>query len=416
VTKELADLTPITEAQRVFFAAVPAPELEKEECPLTAALGRVVAEPIVAQVDVPGFSRSTVDGYAVRARDTFGASAAAPAYLELIGEVAMGQAAAQRLGVGQAVRIATGGMLPEGADAVVMVEYTAETPDGQVEIRRPAAPLENVIERGEDVRRGQVVLEPGHRLRPQDIGALAGIGCLSLPVYRRPRVAIIATGDEIVPPETEPGPGEVRDINSYSLAAQVEQEGGVPVRLGIVRDEYELLHQALQQAVAENDMVLISGGSSVGTRDVAARAINSLGEPGVLIHGVTLKPGKPTILAVAQGKPVYGMPGHPVSALVVYRLFVRPVLRRLMGCSRELLPDPYVEAVLTRNVHSDPGRTEYIRVRLVAAGDELQAEPVLGASGLIMTMARADGLIVVPLGSDGLEAGSRVRVYPFPGA
>jgi len=413
---ELADLVTVEEALRIFSEEVPQRTPGSTHIPVTDALGRVLAAEVIAAVDVPGFSRSTVDGYAVRSRDTFGASAGAPAYLELVGEIAMGEAADYTLKPGQAVAVSTGGMLPDGADAALMVEYTDETPDGHVEVRRPVAPYENVVEKGDDIRRGKRLLHAGHRLRPQDMGALAGIGLTEVCVFERPRVAIISTGDEIVPPEFEPGPGEIRDINSYSLAGQIEQDGALALPMGIVPDVYDILRETVEKALAQASAVLISGGSSVGARDVAAAVINSLGEPGVVVHGVTLRPGKPTILAVVGGKPVYGMPGHPVSAMVVYRVFVRPVLRHLMGCRVEAPVLGYVEAVLTRNIHSDPGRLEYARVQLQSTPDGMKTAPVLGASGLITTMTRADGYVVVPLGSDGIQAGTLVRVFPFEGS
>jgi molybdopterin molybdotransferase len=412
---EFASLTTVEGAQELFFESVPGWAPEKQTIPVVEALGRVLAETVESRVAVPAFSRSTVDGYAVRARDTFGASDSAPAYLELTGEVTMGEAAHFSLGEGEAAAIATGGMLPANADAAVMIEYTDRTPAGQVELRRPVAPYENVIQKGDDVAKGQVVAEKGRRIRPQDMGALAGIGRTTVNVYERPSVAVISTGDEIVSPDAEPGPGEIRDINSWSLAGQIRQDGGRPLLCGIVEDESQELLTALDRALDSASIVLISGGSSVGTRDVAAQVINSCGEPGVLVHGVTLRPGKPTILAVVRDRPVYGMPGHPVSAMVVYRLFVRPMLRRFMGCSEEQPPHGYTEAVLSRNVRSDPGRTDYVQVALKSEEGEQRAVPVLGASGLITTMTRADGFVRVPLGSDGIRAGSPVRVYLFKG-
>ncbi|MEW5762560.1 MAG: gephyrin-like molybdotransferase Glp [Bacillota bacterium] len=375
-------------------------------CPLAEALGLAVARDILAPEDVPGFDRSTMDGFAVRASDTFGASEGLPAYLEVVGEVRMGEAPATALSPGQACRIATGGMLPAGADAVVMVEHTETVDERTVGVTRPVAPGENTVRRGDDIRAGEVLFAAGHRLRPQDVGLLAAAGVAEVPVLAPPRVGIITTGDEIVPVEQTPGPGQVRDVNSYTNAGLVAACGGVPVRYGIVRDDFDALYTAASRALAETDMVVVSGGSSVGTRDMTARVIDALGEPGVLFHGLAVRPGKPTIGAVVAGKPVIGLPGHPVSAMVVFDLIVRPLInpgeRRLA-----------VRARVSRQLRSAPGREDYVRVRLRRENGELVAEPILGKSGLIATMARADGLAVISLDSGGVEAGECVDVLLF---
>lgn len=376
------------------------------ECDLLEALGLVVAQDIVAPEDVPGFDRATMDGFAVRASDTFGASEGLPAYLEVAGEVRMGEAPPGELFPGQAYRIATGGMLPAGADAVVMVEYTEPVDERTVGVTRPVAPGENTVRRGDDIRAGEVLFAAGHRLRPQDVGLLAAAGVSRVPVLRRPRVGIITTGDEIVPVDQVPGPGQVRDVNSYTNSCLVTACGGLPVLYGIVRDDFQALRDTVARAVQETDVVVISGGSSVGARDMTARVIDSLGEPGVLFHGLAVRPGKPTIGAVVGGKAVIGLPGHPVSAMVVFDLIVRPLLhpgdRRLT-----------VRARITRQLRSAAGREDYVRVRLTDEGGALVAEPILGKSGLIATMARADGLARIPLDSEGVRAGETVEVILF---
>lgn len=413
----LYDLASIAVARRAFLDAVAA-ALEgrapaTEIVSVYDGVGRVTAADAVARVEVPNFTRSTVDGYAVRARDTFGASEGMPAYLDVAGEVLMGAPAETPVAPGQCVRVATGGMLPPDADAVLMLEYAEVLEERTIGAVRPVAPGDNVIRRAEDVKPGDVLLRRGHRLRPQDLGALAGVGIEEVEVYRRPRVAIISTGDEVVPPSDEPGVGRVRDMNGASLSAAVAQDGGIPQYLGIVRDEAPLLSAALAEATGglRCDMVLISGGSSVGARDVAAEVINAAGRPGVLVHGVALKPGKPTILACCGRMPVMGIPGHPVSALVVYDLFARPALALVAGAAA---PDPWrptVRARISRNWSSPPGLEEHLRVALRAGGDgSVWADPVPGKSGLLSTMVRADGLVTIPQGKEGLDQGAEVEV------
>lgn len=380
--------------------------LETEKVDLRQALGRVLARDCFAPEDVPGFDRSTMDGFAVRARDTFGASEGLPAYLEVTGEILMGEAPSGEIGAAEAFRVPTGGMLPAGADAVVMLEYTEPLDDRTIGVVRPVAPGENVIRRGDDLRRDEQLFEAGHRLRPQDVGLLAAAGIGEVEVYRRLCVGIITTGDEIVPVKAKPGPGQVRDVNSYTAQGQVVECGGEPVLFGVVPDEFESLAAVLRRALAETDLVVISGGSSVGARDITARVIDSLGEPGVLFHGLAVRPGKPTIGAVVGGKLVFGLPGHPVSAMVVFRLLVAPLLDPRAGRSA-------IRARIRRSLRSQVGKEDYVRVRLVWENGELYAEPVLGKSGLIATMARADGLARIPLDREGVAEGEPVEVILF---
>ncbi|WP_347488709.1 gephyrin-like molybdotransferase Glp [Desulfoscipio sp. XC116] len=384
-----------------------------EQVPLLKALGRRLARDLTAVDAVPGFDRATMDGFAVRARDTLGATESLPAYLDITGEVRMGQntAVSGGLGAGQAWRIPTGGMLPPGADAVLMVEYTAELDERTIGITRPAATGDHIVRIGEDIASGDGVLSRGHVLRAQDLGLLAAAGVSEVPVFVPTRVGIISTGDELVETYEQPGPGQVRDINSYALYGQAAVTGARPRIYGIVRDNYKLLLDRLRQALAECDLVLLSGGSSVGTRDVAARVLDALGSPGVLFHGISIKPGKPTVGAVVDGKPVFGLPGHPVSAMVVFDLLVTPLLRH-----GAYLQDPLefpVRARLNRNMRSAAGREDYLRVRLYQENGVLIAEPVLGKSGLISTMVQAGGLARIPAGKEGVEAGEYIEVKLF---
>ncbi len=414
-----------TNASKAFFRVVtPAEALDTlcrvspvgaEAVPTTEARGRVLAEDLHAQVDLPHFNRAGMDGYAVHARDTFGASPALPACLQLAGSVEMGEEAARRLGAREAVRISTGGMVPPGSDAVVMVEHTEETGDGTVEIHRAASPWLNVIQVGDDIRRGDPVFARGRRLRAHDLGALTGIGIASVPVYRKPRVALISTGDEIVAVDTHPLPGQVRNINQHSLAGLIAECGAELNDLGVVPDEPEALRAALTRGLGWGDLVLLSGGSSMGTRDMAVEVIRSLPDATLLFHGISVSPGKPTLHARAAGKPVLGLPGYPVSALVIFDLFAAPLIRTLSG---EGAPAPYtrrhtVRAVMDTNVSSQTGREDHVRVTLEQRGKSVYAAPLPSKSGAIFTLVKADGMVRIDLNREGLEQGEEVEVRLF---
>ncbi|MDA8218821.1 MAG: molybdopterin-binding protein [Dehalococcoidales bacterium] len=383
------------------------PTGREETLVLANALGRVTARAVPSPGDLPSFPRSTMDGFAVRAEDTYGASEGLPAFLRLVGEVPMGRAPSLSVGAGEAALIHTGGMLPPGANAVVMVEVTQQMGDS-LEVYRAVAVGENVVQVGEDVHTGEVILPAGHVLRPQDLGALAAMGVMSVPVTARPLVAILATGDEVVPPQQTPGPGQVRDVNSAVLRGLVQQSGGEPLPLGIAPDNFETLLAMARQGLVAADALVVAAGSSVSTRDMTARAIDELGPPGVIVHGVALRPGKPTILAVADGKPVFGLPGNPVSAMTVAELLLVPAVYALAGCRERRRPA--LTARLTANIPSAPGREDFVPVRLSEGDGGLEAEPVFGKSNLIFTTVRADGVVKVPLDLGGLLAGDTVTV------
>jgi molybdopterin molybdotransferase len=399
-----------TDEARAHIAALK--PVGRESIPVARALGRVLAEDLVAVVDLPHFHRANMDGYALRARDTFGASASIPAYLKLAGTIEMGKEARRALRPGQAMRVATGGMMPRGADAVVMIEYTDEPGDGSVEVQRSVAPWENVLRVGEDIARGEPVFAAGRRLRARDLGALTGIGITRVRVFRRPRAALVSTGDEIVRPNVKPRPGQVRNINAYSLTAMASEAGASVADLGVVRDQRQALQRALSRALSQHDVVLVSGGSSVGTKDITLEVIGSFPRSEIVFHGISLAPGKPTILARALGKPVLGLPGHPQSALVVFELFGAPLLRVLGGetVSGVFAPQRTVRARLNQNVASQPGREDYVRVTLDEDGGQRSATPMAGKSGAIFNLVKADGLVCIPAGAEGLDEGSEVDV------
>ena len=389
--------------------------LASETVPLSAALGRVLAADIVARELLPPFSRSTMDGFAVRAANTFGCSESEVALLTVVGEIAMGEPGRTlALAPGQAARIWTGGELPDKADAVVMVEYTRLLDPTTVAVFRPVAPGENVIRAGEDCRPGDRILAAGHRLRPQDLGVLAGLGLTEVPVHRQPRVAILSTGDELVPADQTPPPGKIRDINSASLAALVEEAGGVPVALGICTDDFDRMQATCTAALAGCDLLLLSGGSSVGQRDFTLRVFQSMQGAELLVHGVSIRPGKPTILARQNNKALFGLPGHVASAMVVFHLFVRPLLRLYSGLGATLGLHT-ARVVTAQQIPSAIGREEYVRVRLSQSEDgTLLAAPVYGKSGLLNPLIRADGLLPIGRDVEGLDRGVEAQVLLFP--
>ena len=456
---EFLTLLPPDAAREKLFSHLPEPRPASEIIDVSASLGRVTAEDVAAPHPLPDFRRSTVDGFAVLAKDTHGASDSLPAYLNLVGEVPMGDAPKKGIESGQCMTIHTGGMLPEGADAVVMLEYTQQTKPSEgsetfgrfdeIEILKSVAEGENVIAIGEDVAQGQVVQPKGSLMRPAEIGGLMALGITKLRVAKKVHVGLISSGDEVIPPEKTPRPGQVRDINSHTLAALATKAGGEPVLYGIVGDTFAALQETAARALAECDVVVITAGSSASTRDMTADVIATLGEPGVLVHGVNTRPGKPTILGVCDGKAVIGLPGNPVSALVNGYMLVVPLIEHLLG--QRPRPKATVQARLTLNLPSQSGREDWWPVRLIrparasAAGtgersgsagdaqskgialaenspsttpslrsgsaqDEYLAEPIFGKSNLIFTLAAADGLLKIPPDATGLSAGEMVEV------
>lgn len=390
-------------------------ELKKETIKLNDSLGRIVAKDINAEVNLPPFSRSTVDGFAVRAADTAGASSSLPAYLDLIGVVKMGEKTEIEVKAGQAVEIPTGGMIPKGSDAVLMVEYTDYLDQATIETSKSLASGENIVIKGEDIKVGDLLFSAGHRIRPRDIGAMAGLGITEVEVWQRPDITVISTGDELIEPEKEAGPGQIRDINSYSISSFLESYGANIRNEGIVKDKFNLLKDSVSSNL-DSDLILISGGSSVGIKDMTIDLLNSLGEPGVLLHGLAIKPGKPTILAISDGTPIIGLPGHPASAWTVNRILVKPILKFLLGeIEAEDIgknTQKYLfKARLTRNISSDKGREEYIPVRLFKNNkNQLLAEPITGKSSLITTLVKGDGLLRIDTYEEGKNKDEEVII------
>lgn len=380
---------------------------KSEKVSLSECMGRIVYKDITALENIPGFRRSTVDGYAVLSKDVFGASESIPSILSLMGEVEMGKVPPCSLDSrGECMYVPTGGMLPEGADTVVMIEYTDKLGDDTVLVNSPVAPGDNIINVGEDMTAGDLVIKGGKRLRPYEIGVLSSLGIGEIEVCRKPRVAIISTGDEVVDLMDTPKPGQVRDINTYLLYSAVIEDGGLPINYGLIKDEYISLKNTVDRAVAECDIVLISGGSSVGKKDQTLKVIDSLGE--VLVHGLSAKPGKPTIIGKAGEKIILGLPGHPLACAIVYKIIVKYYIDVL--CSYRDVSYP-VACKFSINYHKAKGREEYLPVTLNWDNENISASPVFGKSGVITGFSKAWGYIRIDRNKEGLNAGEAVYVY-----
>ncbi|WHZ03068.1 molybdopterin molybdotransferase MoeA [Neobacillus sp. YX16] len=376
---------------------------------LEEAHNYILAVPVTAKENVPGFDRSTVDGYAVKARDTYGTSDSMPGFLTVVGEVAMGESAGIPVGQGEAVYVPTGGMIPAGSDSVIMIEH-CEDHDGLLNTYKPVAPGENIIRAGEDIREGEILLPEGTLIRPQELGAIASLGISHVCVYRKLKVGYLSSGDEIVPYQTEKlSEGQIRDINYLTISGLAKQWNVEVEYGGIVKDDYQEFQQKAQALYNEVDCLILSGGSSVGAKDYTTQVIQSLGSPGVFVHGISIKPGKPTILAMANGKPVIGLPGHPASAMIIFMLFGKRILQKLKGEKIDKKPDR-IFARITKNIPSAPGRSDYIRVRLIEKEGVWWAEPIIGKSGLITTLVKSDGIVEIISEKEGISQGDYVPV------
>ena len=402
----------VTDLEHTLKYSAGFPNVGTEFIELHEAFERILAVDIVSDINLPDFARSTMDGYAVKASSTFGATEENPAYLTVKGTIDMGKPAGFSIGSGEAAKISTGGMLPDGSDSVIMVEYTEIIDKTTIEIYRSVAPGRHVLAIGEDIKKGDNILSCGRRLRPQEIGLLAALGKDSVKVYKKPVIGIISTGDEIVPINNMPDKGRIRDINTYTLSSLVHKAGGIPVTYGIIRDDFDALLEKCSIAIAHSDMVLISGGSSVGTRDLTVEVLSSLPGSDIMVHGISISPGKPTILAKTSGKAMWGLPGHVVSAMIVFEIVIRPFIEKISGLSSKYKKGLRIPALLSRNIPSAQGRIDYMSIRLIEKNGIKWAEPVLGKSGLISNLTKADGLIEIGINTEGLDKGSKVWVIP----
>lgn len=411
-TKTVKPFFNVLTAEQAYAQLASLDVLATETIASRRSLGRVLAAPISAREDVPHFFRSNMDGFAVRARDTYGASETSSVSLPLIGEVLMGTEALRAIEPGTLLRVSTGAMMPPGADAVVVVEDTEES-GGHILVRRAVVPGQNTVAIASDLKKGELVFEAGHRIRGSDVGVITGVGCAEVTVHRRPTVGVAATGDEIVEPEDDLPSGRVRNVNQYLLGSMSAATGATVVDYGVVRDNEAALTAVLERALAECDVLLLSGGSSMGTRDLVLATIARVPGAEVLFHGIAIAPGKPTLLARAGRTAILGVPGNPASAAVVFALFGRTLIRLREGehLDRILLTRPRVRARVLQPIASTPGREDYVRVRLERGdGDLPVAVPQRGNSGAISTIARADGLLRIPRSVEGFEAGAEVEV------
>ncbi len=407
---EFLKLTSVEQALNKLLENLPQSKIRVEEVETLQSIGRVLAEDILSDLYSPAFDRSSVDGFAVRARDTQGTSETIPTYLEIKGEVPMGAPPSFSLLQGEAGVIHTGGMLPQGADAVVMLENSQVINRRMLEVHKSVAANENVLLKGEDVQPGSLVIPAGRQIRPEEVGGLMALGRTRVKVNKQPVVHLVSSGDELVPPDQVPQLGQVRDINTHSLAALVEQFGGAAVVHPILPDDPARLEEKLRECLQTADLVVITAGSSASERDMTADVINRIGNPGVLVHGVSVRPGKPTILAICGDKPVIGLPGNPVSALVIARLFVVPLLDRISGlCETRILAQ--VPARITSNLPSQAGRDDYVPVILKELRGDWEAKPIFFKSNLIFSMVRATGLVHIPSAVTGIAEGTNVTVY-----
>lgn len=405
--KPFLHLKSVDEIEKIIFSL---PMLPCESIPLAKAAGRILAKPFYAPFALPGFRRSTMDGYAVRARDTFGASETSPALLTVEGACQMGKMPELTMQPGYAMPIFTGAPLPEGADAVVMVEHTRKAGNAQIEVTRAVAPGMHIVEADEDAAKGQMLMEAGALLRPQEIGMLAAFGVENIETMRPAKVAIISTGDEIRPISAELRPGQLHDVNSWSIEAVCKNNGAEPVRLGVVADDSTALQDAVRNGCKLADIVAVSGGSSAGMRDHTVEAFMAMENARLLAHGAAISPGKPFILATSSSACLLGLPGHVASALICAHVFLTPLINHLQGL-RKPAPKPWFEATLSRSVASAQGRRDYIRCKLVQEGENFTAVPLTSPSAVITGLVQADGLVICPENSEGLVKGQKVRVY-----
>lgn len=381
-----------------------------ETIALKDALHRIVGRPITSPHDVPSFHRSTVDGYAVKSQDTFGASESIPAMLTCVGEVIMGAETQLKIENGQCAYVPTGGMLPAGGDGVVMVEYVEQLDETTWLIQQAVSPGGNVLRQGEDLSRGEVIFQPGHRLRPQDIGLLAGMGFQEVAVFCPLKAAVISTGDELIAPGEPLEPGKIIDMNTYSLAAALHEDGLEVTDTVVVKDDLNTLQSVIAKLMKEADVILISGGSSMGVHDITKEAIDGMGTPGVVVHGMAVKPGKPTIVGMAEDTLMLGLPGQPVSALVVYHLLIKPLVKHLWGEQRL---QPVITGELTVNIPSAPGREHYVMVRVTEENGRRYVAPQHGKSGMLSMMGYSHGMIKLDVNQEGLQKGDLVEVMLF---
>ncbi len=402
------DVVSVEEGRKKLLEHFESSGFQVEEVPLLGSVGRILGEDIYSKENVPQFNRSTMDGYAIKSKESHGASESIPSLFNIIGSVEMGRESTYIVEKGEAVSVPTGGMIPEGADGVVMIENTEKLDDSTLMVYKSISYRENVILKGDDIKEGELALEKGRKITAEIIGVLAALGISKVKVYKKPKFYIISTGDEIIDLDEELTMGTIRDINSYALYALIKKLGGEIVGKTIVKDDYELLREEVRKAINSSDIVLISGGSSVGTRDYTSKVINSFDGEGVFVHGVAIKPGKPTIIGEGKNKLIFGLPGHPVSSIIVFKTFVEHYIYEKMNIKQYVSK---TEAIIDFNFPSSPGRKTYQMVKLEERDGNVYATPSFGKSGMISLLSNSDGYIVIEPYEEGIYKGEKREVF-----
>ncbi len=407
--KGFKHFTGINETLEIIFKSMRKQNRGNETLQLDQALNRVLASDIISDMNIPESDRSAMDGYAVISEDTFGVSENNPITLRIIGRIEIGEIPRVQIRKGEAVAVATGSCMPKGADAVVKVEYTKKIKEDKIRVVEIVVPHQNVAKTGEDVKKGQIVLKKGTKIMPQDIGLLAALGKAKVSVIRKPIVAIISTGNELIDVSENRREAKIFDINRPMTKASIISIGGEPLDLGISLDNTEEIRKRLEQALSASDIVLISAGTSVGEKDLIPDVLNSFNGPGLLIHGVSIKPGYPTGLAVINGKPVISLPGYPVSNAIAFRVLVKPLLARILETKED--NEPVVRARISRRVATPGGLRTFVRVKISKGKKGLIAEPIMAAgAGVISSLSSADGLLIVNEDCEGVDEGEEVEV------
>lgn len=380
-----------------------------EDIHISNSLNRYIYEDIISPINLPYYRRSTVDGYAVISKDTYGVSESIPVFLNIIGNVNMGEKTDIKLINDCAIYVPTGGMVPDGADAMVMIEYTEKLDDETIAVNSPATKNANIIQIGEDIQKDTVVLKKGRKIKPQDIGALSALGISKIRVFRKPKVTIISTGDELISPEEKIKDGQIRDINSYTIGALTTEYGGEVIKKYIINDDYEKLRKTVADSIVESELIVISGGSSVGIKDVTAKILDDFGDPGVFVHGAAVKPGKPTIISYAKDTAMIGLPGHPASAAVIYRIFGKITFEILLNKHKQI--ESTIEGVCMSSIHAAPGRETYQMVKIFKKEDQYFAEPIFAKSAAISLLTQSEGYIKIGINEEGINKGQKVKIY-----
>jgi len=401
-------VTDIEEIEELILKKIPSFQGKKETCKLEDSLGRVLYEDIVADVNVPEFNRSTVDGYAIKSKESLGASQGIPAFFTIKGEVLMGEETTKKIESGEAIYVPTGAMIPQGADSMIMIEY-CEILEDTLLVHKPVSIYENIMLLGEDLKSGEVILKKGAVITPENVGVLASLGIYELSVFKKFKFSIISTGDEIIGEDEEYKKGKIRDINSYTLSLAI-QKFGIVVEKKIVKDNFKNLLEEVKKSVENSDIVLISGGSSAGNYDYTSKVISELDGGEVFVHGISIKPGKPTIIGKSNDKLIFGLPGHPISSIVVFNIIVKKFIESLYFCKNDV---DYYYGILAQNLHSTPGRTTYQMISKTIENDEIIINPIFGKSGMTTLMTKSNGYIILENNIEGLNKGSRVKVYKF---